>query len=150
VTVPPLGALLARSAGSVLHSQVGSGKDGAFALRAMEIVVRLQCSFRPGPAAAGCGCDVGGDGGFELSVARSAGSVLHSQVGSGEEGLSRCARGSLLFASNARSGPIPLLLGVGGGNEMLCVEGGDGDAAGPVFAGARRCSAGEPFFLCQP
>jgi hypothetical protein len=100
VTVPPLGVLVARSAGSVLHSQVGSGKDGAFALRARFFAVRLQGSLRTAPAPLGV---FGG----------SAGSVLHSQVGSGEEGLSRCARGSLLFASNARSGPVPLPLGVG-------------------------------------
>jgi hypothetical protein len=73
-----------RGIGPALAGRLGGG--GAFALCAREFVVRLQCSFRPGPAAAGCGCDVGGDGGFELSVARSAGSVLHSQVGSGKDG----------------------------------------------------------------
>jgi hypothetical protein len=44
---------------------------------------------------------------------RSAGPVLHSQVGSGEEVLSRFARGVWVIASNARSGPVPLPLGVG-------------------------------------
>ena len=48
-------------------------------------------------------------------VARSAGSVLHSQVGSGEDELSRCCARDWVIASNARSGPIPLPLGVGGG-----------------------------------
>ena len=49
----------------------------------------------------------------------SAGSVLHSQVGSGEEGLSRCARGVWVIASNARFGPIPLSLGAGGGKRNV-------------------------------
>ena len=52
-----------------------------------------------------------------------------------------------MFASKARSGPVPLPLGVGGGNQVLCVGGGDGDAAGPVFAGARRFSAEDCFFM---
>ena len=38
----------------------------------------------------------------------SAGSVLRSQGSSREHGLSRCARGMSVIASNARSGPIPL------------------------------------------
>jgi len=38
----------------------------------------------------------------------SAGSVLCSQGSSREHGLSRCARGMSVIASNARSGPIPL------------------------------------------
>jgi hypothetical protein len=41
---------------------------------------------------------------------RSAGSVLRSQEGSGEEWLSRCARGNVVIAFNARCGPIPLRL----------------------------------------
>jgi hypothetical protein len=51
-----------------------------------------------------------------------------------------------------RSGPAAASVWVdagAGGNEMLCVGGGDSDAEGPVFAGARRCSAGN-IFLCQP
>jgi hypothetical protein len=50
-----------------------------------------------------------------------------------------------------RSGPAAAAVCLdagGGGNEMLCVGGGDGDAAWPVFAGARRCSVGNNF-LCQ-
>ena len=88
------------SAGSVLHSQVGSGEDELSRCCARVFAVCLQGSLRTDPAPLGV---FGG----------SAGSVLHSQVGSGEEGLSRCARGSLLFASKARSGPVPLPLGVG-------------------------------------
>jgi hypothetical protein len=57
-----------RSAGSVLRSQVGSGEDELSRCCARGLGDRLQCSFRPGPAAAGCGCDVGGDGGFESWV----------------------------------------------------------------------------------
>ena len=38
----------------------------------------------------------------------SAGSGLRSQGSSREHGLSRCARGMSVIASNARSGPIPL------------------------------------------
>ena len=52
----------------------------------------------------------------------SAGSVLRLQEGSGEDGLSRCARGTLLFASKARSGPFPLPLGVWGCLEMTEAE----------------------------
>ncbi len=44
-------------------------------------------------------------------VAHSAGPVLRSQEGSGEEGLLRYARGIVVIAFNARSGPVPLLLG---------------------------------------
>ena len=40
------------SAGTVLRSQEGSGKDGAFALCARDFGDRLQCSLRPDPAAA--------------------------------------------------------------------------------------------------
>jgi hypothetical protein len=40
----------------------------------------------------------------------SAGSVLRTQVSSGEDELSRCARGEDLIASNACSGPVPLPL----------------------------------------
>jgi hypothetical protein len=76
VTVPPLGVLVARSAGSVLHSQVGSGKDGAFALRARFFAVRLQGSLRTAPAPLGV---FGG----------SAGSVLRSQGTLGPAELSR-------------------------------------------------------------
>jgi hypothetical protein len=41
-------------------------------------------------------------------VAHSAGPVLRSQEGSGEEGLLRYARGIVVIASKACSGPIPL------------------------------------------
>ena len=61
------------------------------------------------------------------------------------EGLSDCLQCTL------RSGPAAVSAWVDEGcegNEMLCVGGGDGDAAGPVFAGARRCSVGNNF-LCQ-
>jgi hypothetical protein len=68
VTVPPLGVLVARSAGSVLHSQVGLGEDELSRCCARGLGDRLQCSFWPGPAAAGCGCDGGGEGGFESWV----------------------------------------------------------------------------------
>ena len=58
---------------------------------------------------------VGGELGVALRVWRwgwvtgegSAGSVLRSQGSSREHGLSRCARGVRVIASNARSGPIP-------------------------------------------
>ena len=40
----------------------------------------------------------------------SAGSVLRAQVSSGENELSRCARGEGLIASNACSSPVPLPL----------------------------------------
>ena len=63
----PLG-VFGGSAGSVLHSQVGSGEEELSRCCARGLGDRLQCSFRPGPAAAGCGCDVGGDGGFESWV----------------------------------------------------------------------------------
>ena len=43
----------------------------------------------------------------------SAGSVLRAQGSSGEDELSRCARGECLIASNACSGPVPLLLAAG-------------------------------------
>jgi len=81
VTVPPLGVLVARSAGSVLHSQVGLGEDELSRCCARGLGDRLQCSFRPGPAAAGCGCDVGGDGGFESWVGlREIGPVLAGKL----------------------------------------------------------------------
>ena len=59
---------------------------------------------------------VGGELGVALRVWRwgwvtgggFAGSVLRSQGSSREHGLSRCARGVSVIASNARSGPIPL------------------------------------------
>jgi hypothetical protein len=109
----------------------------AFALRARGEGDRFQCSLRPDPAAAGA-CVVGGylpvpfwadawvsvvanwlrflgvrlgcgsgDGGWVVGQG-SAGSVLRSQGSSREHGLSRCARGMRVIASNARSGPIPL------------------------------------------
>ena len=43
-----------------------------------------------------------------------AGPVLHSQEGSGEEGLSRYARGIVVIAFNARFSPVPLPPRVGG------------------------------------
>jgi hypothetical protein len=63
---------------------------------------------------------VGGELGVALRVWRwgwvvgqgSAGSVLRSQGSSREYGLSRCARGVRVIASNARSGPIPLPPGI--------------------------------------
>ena len=55
-----------------------------------------------------CGVRCGsGDGGW-VAGEGSAGSVLRSQGSSREYGLSRCARGMRVIASNARSGPIPL------------------------------------------
>ncbi len=54
-----------------------------------------------------CGCVVG----LAMGLSRgwgSAGSVLRLQGSSREHGLSRCARGMSVIASNARSGPIPL------------------------------------------
>ena len=54
-----------------------------------------------------CGCVVG----LAMGLSRgwgSAGSVLRSQGSSREHGLSRCARGMSVIASNARSDPIPL------------------------------------------
>ena len=48
-----------------------------------------------------------GDGGW-VAGGGSAGWVLRSQGSSREHGLSRCARGVSVIASNARSGPIPL------------------------------------------
>jgi hypothetical protein len=47
------------SAGPCLRSQEGSGKVWVFALRARGGFVRLQCSLRHGPAAAGCALGTG-------------------------------------------------------------------------------------------
>jgi hypothetical protein len=104
VTVPPLGVLVARSAGSVLHSQVGSGKDGAFALRARFFAVRLQGSLRTAPAPLG------------VLVARSAGSVLHSQGSSGKDGAFalRARFFAVRLQGSLRTAPAPL--GVFGGS----------------------------------
>ena len=81
--------------------------------------VRRSTSFLPFAAIAGLKGGVGwssghsglrcgsGDRGWVVGQG-SAGSVLRSQGSSREYGLSRCARGMRVIASNARSGPIPL------------------------------------------
>ena len=68
---------------------------------------------------------------------RSAGSVLLSQVGLGEEELSRCCARGWVIASNVRSGPIPLPLGVGVMlGEMVVLSRGWGfRGMGPALAG---------------
>jgi hypothetical protein len=102
VTVPPLGVLVARSAGSVLHSQVGSGKDGVFALRARFFAVRLQGSLRTAPAPLG------------VLVARSAGSVLRSQGTLGPAELSRYrARGIRMSTFQCSLRPDPAAAAAG-------------------------------------
>jgi len=58
----------------------------------------------------------------------SAGSVLCSQGSSREHGLSRCARGVNVIASNARSGPIPLPPGTIGLSIKVWRDLGDGPA----------------------
>jgi hypothetical protein len=92
----PLGRM-GRSAGPVLRALRKLEGEGAFALCARDFGVRFQGSLRTDPAPLGV---FGG----------SAGSVLRSQEGSGEEWLSRCARGNVVIAFNARCGPIPLRL----------------------------------------
>ena len=93
------GALLGvGSAGTVLRSQGTWGQARLSRGRAMGIrVSTFQCSLRPGPAPPGV-------------FVGSAGSVLRS-LGrrGGRMGFSRCARGEGLIASNARSGPVPLV-----------------------------------------
>ena len=59
--------------------------------------------------AVGWGCAVVLAMGWDAVGWGSAGSVLRSQVSSGEDRLLRCAQGFLWIASNARSGPIPRL-----------------------------------------
>jgi hypothetical protein len=63
------------SAESVLRSQEGSGKLGAFALRARGGFDRLQCSLRPDSADASCG--------VEATVALVLGTTLESRVDCG-------------------------------------------------------------------
>ena len=117
----------------------------------------FQCSLRPDPAAAGACVVVGylpvpfwadawvsvvanwlrflgvrlgcgsGDGGWVVGQG-SAGSVLRSQGSSREHGLSRCARGIEVIASNARSGPIPLPPGTIGLSIKVWRDLGDGPA----------------------
>ena len=100
MTVPPLGVLVARSAGSVLRSQVGSGKDGVFALRARFFAVRLQGSLRTAPAPLGV---FGG----------SAGSVLRSQGTLGPAELSRYrARGIRMSTFLCSLRPEPAAAGL--------------------------------------
>ena len=123
-------AVFGGSAESVLRSQEGSGTLGAYALRARGGFDRLQCSLRPGSAAAsrrvsqrrlllraGVGPSRLHRRGHSvrpcLPFGGSAESVLRSQEGSGKEGLSRFARGMGLIAFNARSGPVPLPLRAG-------------------------------------
>jgi hypothetical protein len=91
-----------RSAGSVLRSQEGLGEEGAFARCARVFGDRLQCLLWTDPAPLG------------VLVERSAGSVLRSLRKLGEGWGFRAVReGFLVFASKARCGPIPLLLGEG-------------------------------------
>jgi len=72
---------------------------------------RLGLRFDNGWRFLGGGCVAG----LAMGLSRgwgSAGSVLRSQGSSREHGLSRCARGVRVIASNARSGPIPLPPGI--------------------------------------
>ena len=90
------------------------GGGSAFALRARGEIDRFQRGLRTHPAAAselstwtpreGTRCRV-----WSVCMG-SAGRVLRPQGNSGENRLSRCARGERLIASNAGYGPIPLPL----------------------------------------
>ena len=79
--------------GPSLAGKLGGAE--AFARCAMEGVDRFQCLLRPVPAAEWAGV----------------GWVLRSQGSSGEDGLWRCRAGDEVIASNACSGPFPLLNG---------------------------------------
>ncbi len=137
-----------RGIGPVLAGKLAGA--WAFALRARDEGDRFQCSLRPDPAAAGA-CVVGGYllvlfwadawvsvvadwlrflgvgcvAGLAMGLSRgwgSAGSVLCSQGSSREHGLSRCARGVRVIASNPRSGPIPLPPWGWGRGKVSCVR----------------------------
>ncbi len=76
-------------------------------------------------------CGVGYVAGLAMGLSRgwgSAGSVLRSQGSSREYGLSRCARGVRVIASNAPSGPIPLPPGTIGLSIKVWRDLGDGPA----------------------
>jgi hypothetical protein len=94
---------------------------GAIALtRWGEVLLRSYARFGPVPLLLGCR-DVGGvclgigwwRAGFWLcaSWGGSAGQVLHSQGSLGGRGFRADALGEVLLRSNARFGPVPLLLG---------------------------------------
>ena len=103
------------------------------------------------------GCAGGRDGGFGPWVRLRGLGPARAEETRGKGGaFALCARGlSDRLQCTLRSGPAAVSASVDEGcegNEMLCVGGGDGDAAGPVFAGARRCSVGNIFYAnldCQ-
>jgi hypothetical protein len=97
----PLRCAYGGSAGSVLRSQEGSGEDWAFALCARSFGVRFQGSLWTDPAPLG------------VWGLRGNGPALAEEA-LGRMGLSRFARGALVFASKARCGPIPLRCAYGG------------------------------------
>jgi hypothetical protein len=117
------------SAGSALRSQVSSGEDRLSRCARGEGLIASNARFGPIPLPLGAGLCQRGIRGQALGVLLwpvighwgwwlrtvggwgSAGSALRSQVSSGEDRLSRCARGEGLIASNARFGPIPLRCG---------------------------------------
>jgi hypothetical protein len=118
----PLRCAYGGSAGSVLRSQEGSGEDWAFALCARSFGVRFQGLLRTDPAPLG----VWGLRGIGPALAEEA---------LGRMGLSRFARGALVFASKACSGPIPLRCAYGG-------------SAGTVLRALRKLWGGGAFALC--
>ena len=98
----PLRCAYGGSAGSVLRSQEGSGEDWAFALCARSFGVRFQGSLWTDPAPLGV---------FGAPRDRS----CARRKARGRIELSRYARGALVIAFNACSGPIPLRLAYLGG-----------------------------------
>jgi hypothetical protein len=86
--------------GTTTPGMSGTGEEGAFALRAGGDLL-FASKARSGPFPLRC-------------TFWAAGPVLRSQEGSGEEGLSRYARGIVVIAFNARSSPVPLPPRVGG------------------------------------
>jgi hypothetical protein len=126
---------------SVIASNARSGPTPLPPVRAWWVAIcwsfgigRLGLRFDNGWRFLGAGCVAG----LAMGMSRgwgSAGSVLCSQGSSREHGLSRCARGMSVIASNARSGPIPLPPGI-----ILSIgvwrDWGGGPAWGGVESGA--------------
>jgi hypothetical protein len=102
------------------RSQEGSGEEGVFALCARGFGDRLQCSLRTDPATLGV-----------FGALRGIGPTLAEEA-RGRMELSRCARGDLVIASKACSGPIPLrwaYLGCSAGSVLRTQEGSGEDGA---------------------